>query len=133
MDRQPAAKRKRVSRSDRIELQFLEGVRARSPSDTMVLRALGDLYTRCDRLEEGLAVDRQLIESCPHDANVWYNYACSLARLDQKEAALEALGHAVDLGYRDGAWMQCDQDLQSLHDDDRFRRLLDGLDLTLPF
>ncbi|MHC4729317.1 MAG: TPR end-of-group domain-containing protein, partial [Planctomycetota bacterium] len=57
-------------------------------------------------------------------ANSWYNYACCLARLGQKEPAYEALGKAADLGFNGAAHAAQDADLASLHGTQRFRDLL---------
>jgi hypothetical protein len=44
----------------------------------------------------------------------WYDYACSLARLGNKQAALDALAKAVDNGFRNGAHAAQDPDLAPL-------------------
>jgi hypothetical protein len=64
-----------------------------------------------------------------HDAS-WYNYACCLARLGRKEAALEALARAVGSGYRDAAHAERDPDLHPLRPlkgfDDLLGRMKEG-------
>jgi hypothetical protein len=45
---------KPVQRPQRLEMQFLEGVRRRVPGHEPVLQALGHLYTRVGRYEDGL-------------------------------------------------------------------------------
>jgi predicted Zn-dependent protease len=118
-----------MNREARIELAFLERVRARCPGWFPVLDALGSLYTRHGRVEEGLAIDRALVAMRPADATVRYNLACSLALSADPDGALAALEEAVRLGYRDFEWMARDGDLRSLHGDPRFRRLLDSAGL----
>lgn len=107
-----------------VELRFIEGVSKRCPQDSTVLKALGDLYTLTGRIHEGLAVDRRLVDLCPDESDVWYNLACSLALLDQKEAAISTLAHAVELGYDHFDWMSKDADLLSLKDEPAFQQLL---------
>ena len=105
-----------------VELQFLEGVRVRCPRHVGALKALGDLYTRAGRIDEGLDVDERLVRLCPRDDMVWYNLGCSYALVGQGDRAFHALGRAVDLGYRDAEWMREDQDLASLRDGPAFCR-----------
>jgi tetratricopeptide (TPR) repeat protein len=119
--------RRRGRRSDLIELRFLEGVFRRRPRDELVLKAMGDLYTRVGRYQDGLTVDLSLADLCPDDAVVWYNLACSYARLAKTDDALDALRRAVSLGYDDAGWMRRDEDLRSLAGDSRFRAILESI------
>lgn len=118
---------KEIGREDLVELGFLESVASRLPEDQLVLKAVGDIYTRVGFYEKGLATDRKLARLCPADSMVWYNLGCSLALLDKRKAAMRALTRAVSLGYRDYEWMSRDQDLRSLHGDRGFRSLLKKL------
>ena len=117
-------KEKEIDQTDLVELDFLEKLAARLPKDDEILKVVGDLYTRVGRYEKGLETDRQLAALCPGDALVWYNLGCSLALLDRRSEALEALAQAVTLGYRDHEWMSTDNDLRSLREDKAFRSLL---------
>ena len=113
-------------------MDFLERVMARLPRDVDVLEALGDLYTRVGRYEDGLAVDQKLIELEPDDMTIWYNLGCSLALLNKRESALKALERAVELGYDDHEWMSRDDDLQSLREERQFKSLLKRISSPLP-
>jgi len=117
-------RKRRLSRRDRVEIEFLEAVRRRCPGKVDVLHALGDLYTRVGRYEEGLRIDEQLVRRQPGDPYAWYNLACSHALLGQRREALAALRRAVELGYDDYEWMMQDQDLASLRGLDEFRDLV---------
>ena len=114
----------RVGPGDVVELGFLEKLAERLPADVAVLKTLGDLSTRVGRYEQGLAVDRRLAALCADEPDVWYNLACSLALLNWREEAVQALAKAVELGYTDHEWMRRDEDLRSLRDDHAFRALL---------
>jgi DNA-binding SARP family transcriptional activator len=120
-------KSKEIAPADLVEMDFLEKVMVRLPQDVDVLEALGDLYTRVGRYEDGLEVDRKLTQLEPDDMTIWYNLACSLAVLNRRGPALQALRRAVDLGYSDHEWMSRDQDLDSLREDREFKTLLKGL------
>ena len=76
------------------------------------------------RLQDGLAVDEKLVAVRPTDPTAHYNLACRYALLKQRDKALTALRKAVELGYRDFAFMQEDQDLDSIRKDPRFRKLM---------
>jgi predicted Zn-dependent protease len=113
-----------IDSGDLVELSFLEGLAARLPDDMAVLKAVGDLYTRAGRYEDGLAVDRRLTGLCPADPLVWYNLACSQALLELRGEALQSLRKAVKLGYSDHEWMSSDADLRSLREEKAFKVLL---------
>lgn len=113
-----------IDQKDFIELGFFEALSARMPGDDAVLKALGDLYARVGRYEDGLAVDRRLVELHSRDATVWYNLACSLALLNKRAPAMRALRRAVMLGYKDAEWMSRDADLKSIREERGFKTLL---------
>jgi tetratricopeptide (TPR) repeat protein len=123
---------KEIAPADLVEMDFLEKVLARLPQDVDVLEALGDLYTRVGRYEDGLSIDRKLASLEPGDMTIWYNLACSLALLNQRDAALKALRTSVELGYTDHEWMSRDRDLESIRDDREFKRLLKKIGGLLP-
>lgn len=117
-------KKKTIQRSERVELEFLEGVRRRVPGHEPLLQALGHLYTKVGRLQDGLEVDRELTQLAPQEASNWYNLACSHALLEDREAALAALARAVALGFNHVELMAKDDDLASLRGDAAFEAIL---------
>ena len=115
---------KRTRRQDQVELAFLEAVHRRRENNWRVWEALGELYTRAGRYEEGLAMDRRLADRHPEDPMVLYNLACSYALTGRPDDALVVLARALAAGYSDLPWMRRDKDLVSLHGDPRFEALL---------
>ena len=113
-----------ATRSERVEIEFLESVRKRCTPNRMILETLGELYTRTGRYEEGLKTDLELTRICPSEAIAWYNLGCSYALISKKCDALDALTKAIELGYKDIEWMSGDRDLESVQDDPQFRALL---------
>lgn len=109
------------------EISFLEALARRCPQDVDVLKALGDLYTRTGRCEDGLKMDLELVRLCPRESLVWYNLACSYALLKRSEEALASLERSIVLGYRDARRIREDRDLDSLKKDQRFISLLQRL------
>lgn len=59
-----------------------------------------------------------------------YDIACCHALLGEKEEALRWLQKAMDLGFRSLPQVQKDEDLKSLHDDERFRKLAAVVDTS---
>ncbi len=54
-----------------------------------------------------------------------YNIACGYARLNEKDKAIEWLKRAIDAGFPGGRGISTDNDLASLHNDARFKEILD--------
>ena len=111
-------------RARRIEVEFLEGVRARLPAHPAVVESLGCLYTEMGRYQDGLRADRDMVRMEPDSPNAWYNLACSLSLTGQPDDAFAALEKAIALGYDDAEWMQDDDDFEPIKKDPRFARLL---------
>ena len=104
--------------------RFLEVAIERRPDLTEALAELGHVYTRLGRHNEGLEVDLQLARLHPSNPTVHYNLACSLALLQKKDAALDALEKAADLGYDDADFMVQDDDLSLVREEERFLTLV---------
>lgn len=123
-----AALRRRLDRLGlEFSVEFHSIARRRRPDDVELLAELGHAFTRLGRIEEGLEVDRRLVDLAPENATVHYNLACSLALAGLGEDALGALESAVRLGYGDVAHLLRDEDLVSLRELPRFRSLVASL------
>jgi tetratricopeptide (TPR) repeat protein len=107
-----------------FELDFFGKLLAAVPDFTDVLRVQACNLTMKGRLQDGLAVDKQLVTVRPDDPTAHYNLACRYALLKQRDNAIRTLRKAVELGYRDVAFMSEDHDLDSIRKDPRFRRLM---------
>ena len=107
-----------------FETRFFEDVHRRDPQFTDVIEILGGLYTRQGRIADGLRMDRKLVRLEPDNSTAHYNLACSLALSRRRADALVALARAIELGYRDYAWMQKDPDLEGLRGHPIFQELL---------
>ncbi len=118
---------KERSHDHEFEIRFFESVLGRDPGYTEVVEILGSLYTKHGRIADGLKMDRRLVKLQPANATAHYNLACSLALSRRKSDALRSLRNAIDLGYRDFAWMQQDPDLEALKAHPEFLSLLDQL------
>ena len=119
-----AARAAEAERARRLEVEFLEGVRARLPAHPAVVESLGCLYTEMGRYQDGLRADREMVQMEPDSPTAWYNLACSLALTGQADDAFAALEKAIALGYDDAEWMEEDEDFAPIRKDPRFGRLL---------
>jgi len=110
--------------SSAFEIGFFESVLRRNPRYTDVIEILGGLYTKEGRIADGLRMDRRLVRLQPGNSTAHYNLACSLALSKRPNDALRSLRDALELGYRDFAWMARDPDLVELQEHPEFVRML---------
>jgi tetratricopeptide (TPR) repeat protein len=110
--------RKKATRANQRDLDtkinFLAGIVRRDPDYVDALQLLGDHYTQRGLFQEGLKVDERLAQLEPNSSLVFYNLACSYSLTGQFDRAVTALDRALDLGYRDFAWLARDPDLKKL-------------------
>jgi hypothetical protein len=107
-----------------FEIGFNEKVLLGEPDNVLALESLGNAYTRCGRVEDGLGIDRRLVTLLPESAIARYNLACSLSLLARVDEAIEALTSAVRLGYRDFEYLERDPDLENVRRDARYRAVI---------
>jgi Flp pilus assembly protein TadD len=107
-----------------FQISVYEAHLSTKPDDADVLESLGHLLTRSGRLSEGLAADRRLVELRPDEPVAHYNLACSMALIGDATGALERLRLALEMGFRDVAFIRKDRDFASLRSDPRFEALL---------
>ncbi len=107
-----------------FEIEFYGFLLKAVPGFAEVLLVQASNLTTKGRLQDGLAVDKQLVAVRPDDPTAHYNLACRYALLEQPDQALGSLRKAVELGYRDFHFMEEDHDLDSIRKDPRFRALV---------
>ena len=105
------------------KIQFVEGLVRRDPDYVDALQLLGDHYTQRGRFTEGLHVDERLAQLEPANPLVFYNLACSYSLTDEFDRAFRALNQAIELGYRDFAWLAKDPDMKKLRAQPAFQEL----------
>ena len=105
------------------KIQFVEGLVRRDPDYVDALQLLGDHYTQRGRFTEGLHVDERLAQLEPANPLVFYNLACSYSLTDEFDRAFRALNQAIELGYRDFAWLTKDPDMKKLRAQPAFQEL----------
>jgi Flp pilus assembly protein TadD len=112
-----------------FELDFFASILERRPEFFEALKAHAKNLAMVRRHQEGLQVDQRITRLRPQDALARYNLACSLALNRHHSEALAELRAAVELGYRDFAFIRQDRDLDSIRKDPRFRALMREFDL----
>lgn len=113
-----------------FEIHFYERILDRKPDFVQALMALGDLYTKKGRFQEGLTLDRRLSQLRPEDPYVFYNLACSYSLINDIAKAASVMKLAVKNGYRNFVFLENDRDLVNLLKDADFRRYLDEVKQT---
>jgi len=112
-----------IQRELDIKIQFMEGIVRRDPNYVDALQLLGDHYTQRGRFNEGLSVDERLARLEPGNPVVFYNLACSYSLTEQFDRAAVALEKALQLGYRDFAWLSKDPDLKKFRQQPVYRQI----------
>ncbi len=107
-----------------VKIGFMEGIVRRDPDYVDALQLLGDHYTQRGRFSEGLNVDERLARLEPRNPIVYYNLACSYSLTDQFDRAAQALEKALELGYKDYAWLAKDPDLKKFRQQPAFQSIL---------
>jgi|TARA_B100000315_G_scaffold242528_1_gene264807 tetratricopeptide (TPR) repeat protein len=105
---------KKPSRRKNFEIKFYENILKELPDCVNVLIPLGDAYTRKGFYQEGLAIDKKLVQLQPDDPTIHYNLSCSLSLLGRYKEALEELKKAVLFGYEEFDYICKDKDLEDL-------------------
>ncbi|HSH08886.1 MAG TPA: hypothetical protein VK995_00765 [Oceanipulchritudo sp.] len=107
-----------------FEIDFCQSILKRDATNLHVMEMLAGYLTRSGRIDEGLELDRQIVEMDPDNAINHYNLACSLALKQRATEAIASLRVALEQGYNDFDWLMKDSDLSGLHDNPAFSALL---------
>ena len=85
-----------------------------------------------ENAEEAMRHLQTAVALRPGDANTLYNAACCYGVLGEKAAALETLKKAFAAGYGNHAWAAQDTDLDLLHGDAEFEKLVNRVESAAP-
>lgn len=103
-----------------FDIGFYEGVAAGHPNLAECLIYLGNMYTANGMYDKGLAIDKKLSRLRPDDPVVMYNLACSYSLTNDIDMAISALRDAVVLGYDDLTYIEQDEDIDNIRNDQRY-------------
>ena len=99
-----------------------------NPDDARALVFGAGVLAAQGERERAIAWIEAALQSRENESHFLYNAACTFAQLGERERALELIERAVSLGFGDRAWIEHDSDLDSLHGDPRFVRLLERVE-----
>jgi non-specific serine/threonine protein kinase len=94
------------------------------PEDARARVLLSAFYAQYGKIENAVWELEKAIEFRPRDPNLLYNAACSYGVMNMKEMALKMLKRAVELGFGNRDWLMRDPDLQCLHGEPEFEKLI---------
>lgn len=95
-----------------------------NPHDTRALQIAANNLIQVGEKSKGIMMAERALAQGRSEPVVLYNGACFYAVQGDSARAFELLEQALKLGWGDRAWMEHDSELESLHDDPRFRALL---------
>jgi hypothetical protein len=107
-----------------FEIEFCRSILKRDRENLPVMEMLAGYLTRSGRIDEGLELDRRIVEMDPDNAISHYNLACSLALKRRVADAIASLRVALEQGYKDFEWLMKDPDLAGLHKHPAFSALV---------
>jgi TolB-like protein/Tfp pilus assembly protein PilF len=93
------------------------------PEDARARSLLASYYAETGRLEDARREAAMAMTLRPNEPLILYNAACTFCLMNLKAEALDALGKAWRVGYRDSDWVWRDPDLAILYDEPEFEKL----------
>jgi non-specific serine/threonine protein kinase len=93
------------------------------PEDARARGLVASYYAEMGRAEEAKREAALAMTLRPNEPLILYNAACTFCKLNHQAEALDALGKAWRVGYRDSDWAWRDPDLALLHGEPEFEKL----------
>ncbi len=96
----------------------------RVPEDVRARILLGSMLALTGHEEESVRQLQTAVALRPNEANILYNAACTYGVMKRKPEALDMLKRAVAAGYGNLDWMRNDPDIDCVHDEPEFKKLV---------
>jgi serine/threonine protein kinase len=80
------------------------------------------------KIDEAIDAHKEAAKYASHRGIATYNLGCAWSLKGEKDKAFKALNAAIDFGFDDIEQYETDGDLDSLRNDDRFKKLMERLD-----
>ena len=93
------------------------------PEDARARGLVASYYAEMGRTEDAKREASLAMTLRPNEPLILYNAACTFCLMNLKAEALDALGKAWRVGYRDSEWVWRDPDLALLRDEPEFAKL----------
>jgi tetratricopeptide repeat protein len=100
---------------------------AKDKTDSQAWLSLGLTTLAAKRYPDAIAALTQAANAEPIKGRAYYNLACAYALTGEKDKAIEAVGRAIEAGFRSKGNFEGDPDLKSIREDGRFRQLMASL------
>jgi len=94
------------------------------PEDVRARILLASNLANAGEADEAIRHLQTAVALRPNDGNTLYNAACTYGCLKMKTEALQTLKRAIAAGYGNLNWASRDPDLNCLHDDAEFQKLV---------
>ncbi|MGA7885018.1 MAG: protein kinase [Acidobacteriaceae bacterium] len=96
----------------------------RVPDDVRARILLACQFAILGQEEESVRHLQTAVALRPNDSNILYNAACNYGLVKRKAETLDMLRRAIAAGYGNLDWMGKDPDLDCVHDDPEFKKLI---------
>jgi len=106
------------------ETEVLERQIGMVPEDARARILLAADYASQGKKEAAVEQVASAVAMRPNDPNTLYNAACTYGLMTMKPEALAMLKRAVEAGYSNLDWVSRDSDLECLHGDPEFQRIV---------
>jgi non-specific serine/threonine protein kinase len=104
-------------------IQAFEAHLREVPEDARARGLVASYYAEMGRTEEAKREATLAMTLRPNEPLILYNAACTFCKMNQVPEALDAIGKAWRVGYRDSDWAWRDPDLALLRDEPEFEKL----------
>jgi len=107
-----------------FQINLAKAFLSTNPTSIKALQMLGNALTRAKKYKDALEVDEKIVRLLPNDPIAHYNLACDHSLLGDNDKAIESLGTALSLGYKDISFLFEDADLRNVRTDKRFKDIV---------
>ena len=117
----------------RIRLGALETIQRHlemNPHDTRALYFGAQNLCLVGETKKGIELAERALGQDQDEPVVLYNVACFYALQGDTSRSIELLTRAIDQGWGDREWLETDSDLDSLRNDERFKALINRVELS---
>jgi serine/threonine protein kinase/Flp pilus assembly protein TadD len=123
----PLGRNEEANEAYRRQIKLLDQHLELNPDDprACILGAVAHAVVHNNARAEEFAARAMAVD--PDDPMLLYNVACTYARLEKTDHALEALERAVEKGWGDKEWLEHDSDMDPLREIPRFKAITQAM------
>ncbi len=98
-----------------------------NPGDVRALSLAASALVETGAREEGLEWAERAVTLAPNETMLMYNVACLYSLAGEPDRSFDFLERAIETGLAHRAWLESDNDLDSIRDDPRFQAILEKI------